>query len=281
MDGYYELYHVFHGEMSLTRINRSTWSVIYLTMMYQAPLMTTRPKRTPIYKNPILWIVISVVAILGACFSGGGNSSTDKIVPLATPKAVLQTPKYTPQATKTTPAAPVVTTAPTTPVATIPPEPPTMPDVLSKRLDIAEADLKDLGIDQIRANDETDRSRLVIDRTNWIVCTQEPLPGETVDTRVAVVLRTVKIGERCSAFSSEPGIAPTMPDVVSERVDIAVADLKDAGITNVRPKDVSSRSRLVIDYTNWIVCSQDTAPGEDVDTRVAVILRVVKFGERC
>jgi hypothetical protein len=114
------------------------------------------------------------------------------------------------------------------------PEPKRVPELRGERLDLAEHRLEAIGLDW----EEFGGGNLgILVRSNWVVCTQEPLPGKRATTVRLIVDRA----------------CPGSPYVVGLRLDEAEERLDAAGI----PYEVSTwgEGRPRIRHL-WRVCDQ-------------------------
>ncbi len=78
------------------------------------------------------------------------------------------------------------------------------------------------------------------------------------------------------------GLAPgpvTMPDVTRHGLADVLATLHYS--IAVRSVDAGPRHRLVLWPAHWTVCSQHPSAGSTLTPRERIVLRVVKWGERC
>jgi hypothetical protein len=74
------------------------------------------------------------------------------------------------------------------------------------------------------------------------------------------VVKVAIVAVAMSVAGCSGGAAVTMPDVVGKRLDVAISDVKRAGIDD--EVDVVGGGMFgVLDKSNWTVCSQDPASG--------------------
>lgn len=73
--------------------------------------------------------------------------------------------------------------------------------------------------------------------------------------------------------SPPPSLAPgetPMPDVDGLRLDIAKADLADAGLEEGRVEVIGGGAFGVVDDSNWVVCDQEPDAGYAVGSKARV-----------
>ena len=73
----------------------------------------------------------------------------------------------------------------------------------------------------------------------------------------------------------------TMPDTVGQNLQYAQDSLQALGSYLMDQTDASGLGRMQINDSNWVVCSQDPAPGSIVAISTVVALAAVKIGEAC
>jgi beta-lactam-binding protein with PASTA domain len=124
--------------------------------------------------------------------------------------------------------------------------PKAIPDVSGATLDVAEAELAaaDLHFSVVGGG-----TFGVIVRSHWQVCRQSPKPGAVAKNVTLTVARS------CDEDSS--GRAAVIPDVEYEPLDVAEADLAQAGLG----WEVESDYPIVV-RSHWQVCDQDPEPGQ-------------------
>jgi beta-lactam-binding protein with PASTA domain len=67
-----------------------------------------------------------------------------------------------------------------------------------------------------------------------------------------------------------------VPDLRGHRLPDALAQLKAAGYRTVHAVDATSQNRVILEETNWVVDSQDPAPGTAASADSSIVLRVKK-----
>ena len=159
-----------------------------------------------------------------------------------------------------------------------------VPDVVGQRLDVARSDVEDAGYDV-----EVLGGGLfgVVVEANWYVCEQRPVPGTTGSGSVTLVV------DRSCGSATEPGSGEqtpgagagaetfVMPDLVGTVLQDAQDRLQSLGSYVLDQEDASGLGRFQVLDSNWIVCRQSPAPGNDVSVDRVVTLWSVKIGERC
>lgn len=60
--------------------------------------------------------------------------------------------------------------------------------------------------------------------------------------------------------------APVMPDVVGKQLDVALSDIKRAGLDD-EPEILGGGMFGIVDESNWQVCEQIPAPGENTESK--------------
>ncbi|WP_327133417.1 PASTA domain-containing protein [Streptomyces sp. NBC_01343] len=155
----------------------------------------------------------------------------------------------------------------------------TVPQLVGKGLQSAQDESQAAGFALLKSHDALGRGRLQAVDRNWKVCSQSPVAGATVPTGTTLDFGAVKLEESCPA--ADPGPQPeaggTMPDLAGKSMKVARAALPSN--TGITVKD-AAQSRMVLQESNWKVCSQDPKAG----TRLAgqpVAFTVVKFAETC
>lgn len=78
---------------------------------------------------------------------------------------------------------------------------------------------------------------------------------------------------------AEPETA-ALPDLVGQNLQAAQDEAQAAGFYALDDQDASGQNRLQVLDRNWIVCSQEPAPGTH-PTDTPVTLHAVKDGEAC
>ncbi|MFD3542618.1 hypothetical protein ACFWUQ_24450 [Streptomyces sp. NPDC058662] len=155
-----------------------------------------------------------------------------------------------------------------------------LPDFVGKGLQAAQDEAQAAGFVLLTSHDSLGRDRnQVLDRA-WKVCSQTPAAGPGVDTGTRIDFGTVKLEESCPATDStgpEP-VGDTMPDLVGQGMKAVRGALPSNASVTV--KDASPQGRMVLQESNWTVCSQDPKPGAAL-TGQPVSFTVVKTGESC
>lgn len=179
--------------------------------------------------------------------------------------------------------------APSTPAASSAPAPAssapataktaTLPNMVGKGLQSAQDEAQAAGFAILTSHDALGRDRLQALDRNWKVCSQTPAPGANVGTGTTVDFGAVKLEESCPAADA-PAPKPagsTMPDFAGQGMKAVRGALpSNASIT---VKD-ALQSRMVLQESNWKVCSQDPKPGTGL-TGQPVSFKVVKTDESC
>jgi hypothetical protein len=73
----------------------------------------------------------------------------------------------------------------------------------------------------------------------------------------------------------------TMPDLVGKNLQDAQDALQALGSYLLDQQDASGKSRLQVDDSNWQVCTQEPAAGQEVSVAATVALASVKLDEQC
>jgi beta-lactam-binding protein with PASTA domain len=125
-------------------------------------------------------------------------------------------------------------------------EPQTVPDLRGERLDVAERQLDDRGLDFERVGGG---ALGIVVRSNWQVCDQEPAPGRTA-TNVRLI-----VDRSCPPV---PPPVRVVPELVGLRVDRAEARLEQRGLAY----DVESQFDERLDVPpRSVVCEQEPRAG--------------------
>ncbi|MFJ6760760.1 hypothetical protein ACIQNK_37820 [Streptomyces sp. NPDC091273] len=155
----------------------------------------------------------------------------------------------------------------------------TLPNFVDKGLQTAQDEAQAAGFAILKSHDALGRDRLQALDRNWKVCSQTPTAGANVDTGTTVDFSAVKLEESCPAADA-PAPKPagsTMPDFAGQGTKAVRGALpSNASIT---VKD-ALQSRMVLQESNWKVCSQDPKPGTAL-TGQPVSFKVVKTEESC
>ncbi len=154
-----------------------------------------------------------------------------------------------------------------------------LPDLRGKVLQTAQDEAQAAGFRYLTSHDALGRGRMQALDRNWKVCSQAPVAGgQPTDTKVD--FGAVKLRETCPAEDADavPEAGATMPDFKGKSVKVAREAL-DSG-TALTVTDASPDDRMVLVESNWQVCTQDPAPGSDLDG-LPVTITAVKFGETC
>ncbi|MFC9733035.1 hypothetical protein ACFWGM_18755 [Streptomyces roseolus] len=167
----------------------------------------------------------------------------------------------------------------------------TLPDMAGRELQAAQDDAQEAGFDNLTSEDALGQGRAQVWDRNWVVCDQDPRPGEA-DPDELVTFTVVKTDEQCPAgtpgFRVRPG--DEMPDLVG-------MNLSDAGevlvlVNGVEDVDATGKGRSTLAQSrDWKVCSHEPAAGEVIEEVIsqigepvedpAVTLHVVKSDENC
>ncbi|THA86803.1 PASTA domain-containing protein [Streptomyces sp. A0592] len=179
--------------------------------------------------------------------------------------------------------------APSTPASNSAPDPASsapaaaktaaLPNMVGKGLQTAQDEAQAAGFAVLKSHDALGRDRLQALDRNWKVCSQTPAAGANVDTGTTVDFGAVKLEESCPAADA-PAPKPagsTMPDFVGQGMKAVRGALpSNASIT---VKD-AVQSRMVLQESNWKVCSQDPKPGTAL-TGQPLSFKVAKADESC
>ncbi|MFF4324184.1 hypothetical protein [Streptomyces sp. NPDC001568] len=156
----------------------------------------------------------------------------------------------------------------------------TLPPFVGKGLQAAQDEAQAAGFVLLKSHDSLGQERLQALDRNWKVCSQTPAPGPNVDTSTTIDFGAVKLEESCPTADA-PAPKPagdTMADFVGKGMKAARGALPtNASIT---VKDASSQSRMVLQESNWKVCTQSPAAGSALNGR-PVAFTVVKTDESC
>ncbi|MFF5444824.1 PASTA domain-containing protein [Streptomyces sp. NPDC012888] len=155
----------------------------------------------------------------------------------------------------------------------------TVPNFVGKGLQVAQDEAQAAGFHALKSHDGLGRDRLQALDRNWKVCSQTPAAGASVATSTTIDLGAVKLEETCPAADA-PAPKPagdTMPNFVGQGMKAVRGALPaNASIT---VKD-AVQSRMVLQESNWKVCSQDPKPGTALAGQ-PVAFTVAKAEETC
>ncbi|MCX5157271.1 hypothetical protein OG914_25125 [Streptomyces sp. NBC_00291] len=156
----------------------------------------------------------------------------------------------------------------------------TLPNMIGKGLQSAQDEAQAAGFPLLKSHDSLGRDRnQVLDRA-WKVCTQTPAAGSGVDTATTVDFGTVKLEETCpdGEVPAPKPAGDTMPDFVGQGMKAVRGALpSNASIT---VKDATAQGRMVLQESNWKVCTQTPKAGAAL-SGTPVAFTVVKTGEAC
>ncbi|MFB6692589.1 PASTA domain-containing protein [Streptomyces virginiae] len=206
---------------------------------------------------------------------------THHTVVLATAAALLPLTACNPQTTDAgKPGAPAANSAPA-PASSSPTaaKTATLPNMVGKGLQTAQDEAQAAGFAILKSHDALGRDRLQALDRNWKVCSQTPAAGANVDTGTTVDFGAVKLEESCPAADA-PAPKPagsTMPDFVGQGMKAVRGALPSNASMTVKD---ALQSRMVLQESNWKVCSQDPKPGTAL-TGQPVSFKVVKTEESC
>ncbi|MFF4646987.1 hypothetical protein [Streptomyces sp. NPDC001389] len=155
----------------------------------------------------------------------------------------------------------------------------TLPNLVGKGLQSAQDEAQAAGFHALKSHDALGRDRLQALDRNWKVCSQTPAGGGTADTGTTIDLGAVKLEETCPATDA-PAPKPagdTMPDFVGQGMKAVRAALPSNASISVKD---AVQSRMVLQESNWKVCTQDPAAGAALNGR-PVSFTVAKIEEAC
>ncbi|MFJ1866295.1 hypothetical protein ACIOD1_16835 [Streptomyces sp. NPDC088097] len=172
-----------------------------------------------------------------------------------------------------TPGTPAASsTAPSTKTATL-------PDLVGKGLQTAQDEAQRAGFFVLTSHDALGSERLQALDRNWKVCSQTPGASARLDTKTAVDFGAVKLEETCPATDA-PAPKPAgdvMPNFVGQGMKAVRSALP--GNASITVKD-AVQSRMVLQESNWKVCTQDPKAGAALSGR-PVTFTVAKTEESC
>ncbi|OEJ34470.1 hypothetical protein [Streptomyces subrutilus] len=177
------------------------------------------------------------------------------------------------------PAASATASAPSTAPGASAPGTAILPDLVGKGLQAAQDEAQAAGFRTLKSHDALGRGRLQAMDRNWKVCSQEPRGGAAVSTDTSVDFGAVKLEEACPAqdASAPPAAGGSMPDLAGKSVKVARGALPPN--TGISVKD-SAQGRMVLQESNWKVCTQSPAAGTPLAGQ-PVAFTAVKFEEAC
>ncbi|MEV6575812.1 PASTA domain-containing protein [Streptomyces sp. NPDC051577] len=178
-------------------------------------------------------------------------------------------------------SAPTISTMPAAPAApSAKSRKATLPNMIGKGLQSAQDEAQAAGFPLLKSHDSLGRDRnQVLDRA-WKVCTQTPAAGSAVDTATTIDFGTVKLEETCpdGEITAPKPAGDTMPDFVDQGMKAVRGALpSNASIT---VKDATAQGRMVLQESNWKVCTQTPKAGAAL-SGAPVAFTVVKTGESC
>jgi len=192
-------------------------------------------------------------------------------------------------------------------------DPAVMPDVTTRRLDIAISDIERAGFE-----DEVEvlggGTFGVVDESNWTVCDQEPAAGDEIGAAPRLTVdrscgeQDTLEGEGTPEVEPEPesesesaqrekkkatgnrkgnaggsGADDTfmMPNLMGMVLQDAQDELQARGSFLLTQTDATGMERFQVDDSNWKVCGQVPAPGTRVSLARLVELHAVQLDEQC
>ena len=87
--------------------------------------------------------------------------------------------------------------------------------------------------------------------------------------------------EETESTTPEANDGIVLPNLVGQAGNEAVDSLEQLGFTNISTVDKSTEGRTPLLLSNWLVCSQSPAEGEEPDIDAEITLTVVKSDESC
>ena len=154
-----------------------------------------------------------------------------------------------------------------------------LPDVRGKGLQWAQSQTKDAGFDTIATHDALGRDRRWRDDKEWMVCFEDPRPGNQ-SPKTDVQLGVVKIDETCPSTDQGrfvPSVT-TMPDLTNRTAYMTTKILgNNASIKFVNRENGDEVTHGLGD---WRVCGQAPKAGERFDG-VPVTTLVMPYEKRC
>ncbi|MFB6811874.1 hypothetical protein [Streptomyces sp. NPDC056387] len=206
---------------------------------------------------------------------------THHTITLLTAASFLALTACNPQATDSHPSTP--STSATAPTNAAPSKEPaktaTLPNLVGKGLQTAQDEAQAAGFHTLKSHDALGRDRLQALDRNWKVCSQTPAGGSSLDPATAIDFGAVKLEEACPATDA-PAPKPAsdiMPNFVGQGMKAVRSALpSNASIT---VKD-AVQSRMVLQESNWKVCSQNPAAGTALAGQ-PVSFTVAKTDETC
>lgn len=142
------------------------------------------------------YFLIPLILVMSACQSSDAASKTVTVT--ATPSEQQTTTAPTPTAAPTT-APPPSSDAPP-PASAAAAQSWVMPDLVGANLQVAQDTIQTLTNFQVvysSSYDATGAGRMQVVDSNWVVCSQTPLPGAAFDSTTPIDFGAVKIGEPC------------------------------------------------------------------------------------
>jgi hypothetical protein len=175
-----------------------------------------------------------------------------------------------------------------------------MPDVESRRLDIALSDIDRAGYSKDDVEVVGGGMFGVVDQSNWQVCQQEPAAGEPIGSAPRLIVgRTCETDQPSEAAPDpaepdEQASAPrikdhvpatretfTMPPLVGANLQDAQDVLQSFGSYLLTQTDATGMGRFQVLDSNWKVCYQVPKAGAEVPLETLVDLGAVRLDERC
>ncbi|GAB3297315.1 hypothetical protein GCM10027298_08310 [Epidermidibacterium keratini] len=141
-----------------------------------------------------LLLAVPILLAASACQGTGAAKETVTVTVTAEQITTDATP---PPAANT--SVPPTTTAPP-PTTAAPAQSWVMPDLIGANLQVAQDTIQELTNFQVvysSSYDATGAGRMQVLDSNWVVCSQTPLPGTTFDSTTPIDFGAVKIGEAC------------------------------------------------------------------------------------
>jgi hypothetical protein len=153
---------------------------------------------------------------------------------------------------------------------------PSIPDLRGRRLPDALALLKTAGYGSVHVVDATSQNRLIVEKENWLVDSQDPAPGTVAFAATSVVLR-VKKGTDDS--TPQPAARGVVPKVVCAELQAAQDALRASGFLLITSTDGTGQGRIATLDRNWVVIGQSHAPGTSPGLTTHIVLTIVKHAE--
>jgi hypothetical protein len=210
------------------------------------------------FKHGVLIAAVAVVGIVGGYLVTAGHLGSSGRTPSSVGQP-LEGSSSTPGPTKQMAAAG-----------------PAVPELHGSRLPDALARLEAAGYKKVRTVDASPENRVILEKENWVVDSQEPAGGTAAPVSTQVVLKVKKNTDDSVPQAAALGV---VPNVMCAELQAAQDALRGSGFLLISSTDGTGQGRLATLDRNWVVIGQSEPAGSKPGLTTHIVLTVVKHGE--